>query len=65
MSILKFFRRRSPRHLAVTRPAVDVSTKDRLIAAYHGLTPEQWDDLPAIAKQDLRESVAWELRAAS
>ena len=60
--MLKSFKRRSPAHRA---QPVQVSPEDRVIAAHHGLTPEQWDALPALVKQDKRESVAFELRQAS
>ena len=61
-------RKRTARHAA--RPAhravvVQISTQDRVIAALSGYTPEEWDALPALVKQDKRETVAWELRAAS
>lgn len=59
--MLQYFRRRRPQH----RPEAPVSPQDKLIAAHHHLSPEQWAKLPVRAKQDLRESVAWELRAAS
>lgn len=51
--MIKLFKSRRP---APPAPA-EVATADRLIAAYHGKTPEQWLDLPAIVKADLRESV--------
>ena len=60
--MLKFFRRRRPAHRAVV---VQIDPADRVIAAHHGLSPEQWNGLPALVKADLRESVAFELRAAS
>ena len=59
---VSWFRRRRPAHRATP---VAVSPQDRVIAAHHGYTPERWAQLPALVKQDLRESVAWELRAAS
>ncbi|QDG61223.1 hypothetical protein [Pseudarthrobacter sp. NIBRBAC000502771] len=59
--MLRYFRRRRPQHRAET----PVSPQDKLIAAHHGYTPERWAQLPALVKQDLRESVAWELREAS
>lgn len=60
--MLKFFKRRSPAHRA---EVVQISTSDRVIAALSGYTEQEWDALPAIVKQDKRETVAWELRAAS
>lgn len=61
--MLKYFRRRRPTHRA--EPAPEVSKQDKIIAAHHGLTVQAWVALPALAKADLRESVAFELRAAS
>lgn len=58
---VSWFRRRRPQHRATPL----VSTQDRIIAAHHGLTPEQWAAKPALVQQDLRETVAFELRAAS
>jgi len=51
------------------RPAVSVQQLSRediqelLILRWHGLTPEQWSDLPALVKVDHRESYyrAWGL----
>lgn len=60
--MLRYFRRRRPQHRA-TAPLV--STEDRIIAAHHGRTPEEWAKLPPRVQQDLRETVAFELRAAS
>lgn len=60
--MLKFFRKRRPAHRA---EVAQISTSDRIIAALSGYTPEQWDALPAIVKQDKRETVAWEIRSAS
>lgn len=60
--MIRIFKRRIPTHRA---EVVQISTQDRVIAAHHRLTPEEWDALPAIVKQDKRETVAWELRAAS
>ncbi|MDT0171049.1 hypothetical protein [Pseudarthrobacter sp. BRE9] len=59
--MLKFFKRR--------RPVVHVQQLSReeiqelLILRWHGLTPEQWNALPAIVKVDHRESYfrAWGL----
>ena len=62
--MLRFFKRRRPQHRA-ERPVVEVSTSDRIVAAYYRLTPEQWAEKPAIVKADMREQVAWETRQAS
>jgi len=37
--------------------------QELLILRWHGLTPEQWDDLPVLAKVDHREAYyrAWGL----
>jgi len=59
--MLKFFKRR--------RPAVRVQQLSRediqelLILRWHGYTPEQWNDLPALVKVDHREAYyrAWGL----
>lgn len=31
---------------------------DRHVAAWHGKTPEQWEQFPALAKRDMRDSYA-------
>lgn len=64
MNPIRWFRKRRPAHRAAPVVA-QISTSDRIIAALSGYTPEQWDALPAIVKQDKRETVAWELRSAS
>lgn len=55
-------RRPTPTHRA-TPPAISIP--DLLVARWFGLTPEQWADMPAIAKVDKRESYAqaWRLGA--
>ena len=63
--MLQYFRRRRPQHRATPAQVVVLEPADRIIAAHHKLSPERWDKLPAGEKQKLRESVAWELRAAS
>ncbi len=60
--MITWFKRRRPSHRATP---VTISTADRIVAAHHHLTPEQWAALPAMAQADMRESVAWEMRAAS
>lgn len=45
-----FFRRKQQQ----PRPAL-ISPEDRLIAAHNGYTPDAWNQLPAIAKVDIRE----------
>lgn len=49
------FKRNRPTHLA---EPVKLSVQDLLVARWFGLTPEQWNDMPAIAKVDKRESYA-------
>ena len=58
-----FKRRRPATHRAT--PAPILAPADQIIAAYHRLSAEQFTALPALVKADLRESIAWELRAAS
>lgn len=62
---VSWFRRRRPQHRATAAPAPLVSTADKIIAAHHGLTEEQWAAKPALVQQDHRETVAFEMRAAS
>jgi hypothetical protein len=60
--MIRLFKRRSPAHRAEPRsiPAAP-SVPDLLIARWHELTPEEWNDLPHLAKVDHRESYfhAW------
>jgi len=59
--MIRFFRKR--------RPAVQVrqlshgEIADLIILRWHGLTPDEWDALPAIVKVDHREAYyrAWGL----
>lgn len=48
---------------AVRATTPKLSVHDTLVARWHGLTPEQWADLSALAKVDHREaySHAWGL----
>jgi hypothetical protein len=59
--MLKFFKRNRPALPA----APSISIEDLLVARWFGLTPAQWDDMPALAKVDKRESYAqaWGLGA--
>jgi hypothetical protein len=50
--MIRIFKRRRPEPTTHT-----ASTSDRLTAALHGKTPEQWDALPALVKADLRENI--------
>ena len=52
--MLKFFKRRrpAPAHRAEPMP---VSHEDLAVARWHGLTAQYWNNLPALAKVDLRE----------
>ena len=60
MRLPKYFRARRPKHVATT-PTLPVA--ELLITRWHGLTPEQWNDLPALVKVDHREAYfrAWGL----
>jgi hypothetical protein len=40
---------------------IDIATSDRLIAAYSGYTPEQWANLPELARVNAREEIVWKL----
>jgi hypothetical protein len=60
---VSWFRRRRPQHRAVPAPAV--STQDKIIAAHHGISEQKWGALPASRQRELRDTVAFELRAAS
>lgn len=55
--MIRVFKRRRPQ----PEPA-QTSTSDRLVAAYNGYTPEQWEALPELARKEAREHVAWRLR---
>ena len=61
MNMPKFFRSRRPKHAAIPAPKLDV--RDLLVARWHGLTPDEWCDLPSLAKVDHRETYAraWRL----
>jgi hypothetical protein len=53
--MIRIFKRRRPE----PEPPIQISTADRLIAAHWGYTPEQWAVLPAMVRQDKRESLVW------
>jgi hypothetical protein len=61
--MIRWFRSRRPAHRAT--PAPDVSPQDRVIAAHHGISEQKWAALPASRQRELRDMVAFELRAAS
>ena len=51
-----FFRRKT------TQPATPtISGEDKYIAALSGYTPEQWAQLPSLARRDAREHITWRL----
>jgi hypothetical protein len=56
--MLKIFKRNRPQHRAESKQSPSISIEDLLVARWFGLTPEQWGDMPAIAKVDKRESYA-------
>lgn len=60
--MISIFKRRRPQHKAVP---VQISPTDRLIAAHHQLTPDQWAALTLRERADRRDTVAFELREAS
>jgi hypothetical protein len=37
------------------------SRADLHVMGVHGLSLKQWNELPAIARQDYREGIAWEV----
>lgn len=53
MSILKFFRRRSPRHRADTRPSV----AEALTMSAWNLTEDQWHSLSDFERAECRRLV--------
>jgi len=57
--MIRWFRRRRP---PVPTPP-KISVEDLLVARWFGLTAEDWNDMPALAKVDKRESYfhAWRL----
>jgi len=61
MRMPKFFRNRRPKNHVQQLSREDI--QELLILRWHGLTPEQWNDLPALVKVDRRESYfrAWGL----
>jgi hypothetical protein len=61
--MIRWFRSRRPAHRVAPAPAV--STQDKLIAAHHGISEQKWAALPASRQRELRDTVAFELRAAS
>lgn len=56
MRLLAWFRRTRP------TPPPPLPTSERVIAALHGYTPEQWVKLPEHVRRDCRDGVAWELQ---
>ena len=55
MNIPKFFRSRRPKPATVHQLSRE-DIQDLVILRWHDLTPEQWDDMPALAKVDHREA---------
>jgi len=57
--MIRWFRRRRP----TVPTTLKISVEDLLVARWFGLTPEDWNDMPAIAKVDKRENYyhAWRL----
>lgn len=60
--MIRFFRSRRPKPATVQQLSRE-DIQELLILRWHGYTPEQWNDLPALVKVDHRESYfrAWGL----
>ena len=58
--MIRIFKRRRPEPAPV---APKISVQDTLVYRWFGLTEEDWNNMPAIAKVDKRESYAqaWRL----
>jgi len=53
VSILKHFRKRRP--VVTVRQLSHGEIAELIILRWHGLTPDEWDALPALVKVDRRE----------
>jgi len=55
MEVIRFFRSRRPQPATVQQFSRE-DIQDLIILRWHDLTPEEWDDMPALAKVDHREA---------
>jgi len=51
--MIRFFRKRRP--VVQVRQLSREEIADLLVARWHGITPDEWDALPALVKVDRRE----------